>query len=170
MRTYYHVDRGRSLRAGLALPLKDGLSVFGQAYWFKITANPPRLDDDATRREHSLETLRRERFGNLPGSRMTALFAAATLEEALLFAERIEPRPMVPVPIFEVTSSRAESRDSLWLDFVAPPDRTEAYHEAYWRGETTNHRPAVGPRRDPHFEVVLQHPVQVGAQVASWLP
>ena len=103
MRTYYHVDRGRSLRAGLALSLKDGLSVFGQAYWFKITANPPRLDDDATRREHSLETLRRERFGNLPGSRMTALFAAATLEEALLFAERIEPRPMVPVPIFEVS-------------------------------------------------------------------
>jgi len=170
MRTYYHVDRGRSLRAGLTLSLEDGLSVFGQAYWFRITTKPPKLDDDATRREHSLETLRRERFGNLPGSRMTALFAAATLEDALLFAERIEPRPAEPVPIFEVSAARAEHRDSLWLDFVAPPDRTTAYHEAYWRGETTNHRPATGARRDPHFEVVLQLPVLVGAQVATWLP
>lgn len=170
MRTFYHADRGLRMGPNQTLELNDGLSVFGQSYWFKIANQPPRLDCPDSVREYELETLRRERFGNLPGSRMTALFAAPSVETAIRFARSIAPHPGHAIPVFEVSSARAECLDSVWLDYDASREIRREYYAAYWRGEVSNHRPVQGCRREPDFEVLLQHPIFVGAQVATALP
>lgn len=170
MRKFYHADRGLRIKPHQTLELDDGLSAFGHGYWFRIAQQPPRLDCSEAVREFELEALRSQRFGNLPGSRMTALFAAPSIESAIRFARTISPHPGHSIPVFEVSSARAEILDSVWLDYDASLETKREYYAAYWRGETSNHRPAIGPRREPDFEVLLQHPVLVGAQVATALP
>ena len=165
-RVFYHADRGARLTEGQTIDLHDGLSVFGHAYWHVMGTTNPESLSDAERREFELETIRVSVFKETRVSRMTALFAAHRIEDAVRFAEEISPRPPNDSPIFEVWATWFGFHDMNWLDYSAPPDLMRTYYEAYWDGETSNHQPATGPRRPPRREVLVLLPAVIRKRVA----
>ena len=168
MFTFYHADRAKTLQQGQRLEVNErGLSQFGSVYWDRIHNMPIDQMDDAVLREHCLEmALHKVGFS---WSRHCSFFAAETIEEAIVFASAIDPRPETPVPIFEIKAMNASLHDMNWLDFDVSLDKRIANAECYWRMEATNHQPIAGPRRPPRWEVVIPLPAIVGAQVATVL-
>ncbi|KER03380.1 hypothetical protein [Photorhabdus temperata] len=103
-------------------------------------------------------------------SRLSSFFAALSIDDALLFAKEIIPRPDHPVNIYEVFSEDFLTLDSSWLDYDANPTKRIEYAKYYWWGEITNHKPLHGERRPPRLEVLLSTPVRVGKVVETLPP
>lgn len=165
----FHADRGNCLKPGQAIELGgDQLSTFGRHYWGSINTLPPTALNLAQTRELLAERVKRTpNFANVYVSRMQAFFGANTVDEAVKFANAIEPRPSGRIPIFEVFAKQFWTLDSCWLDY-AP--LLEAHVVQYWYGSLSNHQPTEGLRMAPKLEVVMALPVRVGEIVAWAVP
>ena len=159
---FYHADRDASLKEGQEIILDgSGLSKFGSVYWPVIQAMQVKDMNSAQQREYYLEYIKREPRYSLYSSRLQSIFGANTIDEAIVFANSIVPRPNHPIPIFEILSNRFWTLDSNWLDFIPGPDRMTNYYD-YWDGKISNHNPIEGGRRPPRLEVLIALPATVG--------
>lgn len=166
MHTFFHADRNSSLMAGQHLFVDDrGLSAFGAVYWSQIQSEPPVGSEHAVVREFCAE--RAMHIVGFPWSRHCSLFAAETIEQAIEFANAIQPTPSHPIPIFEIFAERASRHDMNWLDYEVGMDARIEYACAYWCMDESNHQPAEGPRKPPQWEILIPLPARVGQQVAT---
>ncbi len=167
---FYHADRSRTLATGQSVELdENGHSKFGAFYWPSISTEMMENMSEPVLRETVLERIRREvpAFAQGRPSRLSALFAALTVEDAIWHAHNVLPPAEHEVPIFEIWTRDFVTLDLNWLDFQQPTrERREDNYRRYWWGEITNHNPLQGPRRPPRLEVLVNLPVTVGALVA----
>lgn len=167
MTLFYHADRFGTLSPGMALSVDDkGLSRFGTEYWNRMHSTPVEAMDGNLFREFCAEQACRQL--NFPWSRHACMFAAETIEQAIEFANVIEPRPVRPITIYEIQPKGSVSRhDMTWLTYDVGPEQLLQYCHSYWRGEETNHQPAYGERTPPRWEVLIPMPASVGRAVAT---
>lgn len=159
---FYHADRAALLKENQEIILdENGLSYFGRVYWNIIQTN--RLEDmnEAEQREFYLENIKREPRYSSYASRLQSIFAANTINEAIIFADSIVPKPIHPIPIIEVFADRFWNLDTNWLDFEGSLANVDNYRN-YWDGLITNHHPRVGERRPPRLEVMIALPAKTG--------
>lgn len=169
MHRFYHIDRERQLTEGQVIELDDrGLSRFGSVYWDAISAKPFEELNDAEQREYLLEQIKKESNFSLYTSRMQAFFGANTIEDAKRFAEKIEPKSVEKIPIFEVFSSVFWTFDMNWLDYASDLETRTRYLRDYWFATISNHNPNTGERKPPHLEVMMALPVTIG-KIVEWI-
>ncbi|MDO9014739.1 MAG: hypothetical protein Q7U84_08195 [Polynucleobacter sp.] len=169
MHRFFHVDRHKQLQEGQEVALNErGLSHLGMVYWDAIQSKPFESMSDAEQREHLLEKIRQEPKFSAYTSRMHAFFGANTIEDAKRFADKIEPKPTEPVPIFEVFASVFWTLDMNWLDYATDHEQRLRNLREYWYAAISNHNPQVGSRRPPHLEVLMALPVTVG-KIVDWV-
>ncbi len=159
---FYHADRDASLKEGQPITLdENNLSYFGKVYWPTFQTKPPGEMTRTQQREFYLEAIKSEfRYSNY-ASRLQSIFAANTVEEAIIFAKNITPLPNHPIPIFELFAERFWNLDSNWLDYEGDEPR-EIHYRNYWDGIISNHVPVVGARRPPRLEVMIAFPAVPG--------
>ena len=159
---FYHADRAASLREGQEITLdENGLSYFGKVYWPIFKTKQFEDMDSAQQRESNLENIKRESQYSLYASRLQSIFAANTIDEAIIFANSIIPKPTHPIPIIEIIADKFWNLDSTWLDFESSSANLKNYRN-YWDGIITNHHPSVGDRRPPRLEVMIALPATTG--------
>lgn len=169
MHRFYHIDRERQLTEGKVINLDDrGLSRFGSVYWDAISTKPFEALNDAEQRECLLEQIKQEPNFSLYASRMQAFFGANTLEDAKRFAEKIVPKPVEKIPIFEVFASTFWTLDMNWLDYVSDPETRIRNLRDYWYATISNHNPSTGERKPPHLEVMMALPITIG-RIVEWI-
>lgn len=159
---FYHADRATLLKENQEITLdKNGLSYFGKAYWHIFQTNKLEEMNEAQQREFHLENIKREERYSLYASRLQSIFAANTINEAIIFAESIVPKPSHPIPIIEIFADRFWNLDTNWLDYEGSLTNLNNYRN-YWDGLITNHHPKVGERRPPRLEVMIALPATTG--------
>lgn len=164
---FYHADRCQSLSSGQYIELdQNHLSRFGTQYHSIISNTDPSLLDKPQKREFLLEKIRSSRFKDRP-SRLSVLFAALTIEDAIWYAQNIKPKLEYKIPIYEIEANFFITLDMNWLDYnVDNNEILVQYYHSYWWGEISNHNPSEGPRRPPRLEVLISLPARVGSLVA----
>jgi hypothetical protein len=163
---FFHADRARTLTEGQSIELDNrGLSQMGRTYWSKFLGRDYASMSDAEKRESHLERVRTDFFHERRASRMTAICAALTFDDAVRHALSTEPIPEYEIPIFEIIGNEFATYDRNWMDSSDFPSINDIYAKSYWYGEITNHSPSVGERRPPMLEVLVQLPARVGKQV-----
>lgn len=159
---FYHADRGASLKEYQEITLdENGLSYFGRTYWHTFQIKKFEKLNDAEQREFHLENIKKEPRYSLYASRLQSIFAANTINEAIIFANTIVPKPTHPIPIIEIFADRFWNLDTNWLDFEGSLTNLNNYR-SYWDGLITNHHPTVGERRPPLLEVMIALPAMTG--------
>ncbi|MBL7744508.1 MAG: hypothetical protein JNN00_13645 [Chitinophagaceae bacterium] len=159
---FYHADRAASLQEYQEIKLDtDGLSYFGKAYWSVIQSKNIEEMNSAQKREFYLEQIKNEPRYSLYASRMQCIFGANSINEAIIFAESIAPRPNNPIPIIEVFAERFWTLDTNWLDYDNNQMQLD-YYRNYWDAIISNHCPQVGQRRPPRLEVLMALPITTG--------
>lgn len=164
---FYHADRYQSLSVGQSIELdQHSLSRFGAQYHSIIDKNDPSAFNSQQTREFYLENIRASRFQTRP-SRLSVLFAALTIEDAVWYAHNIKPKPNYEIPIYEIEAHNFITLDMNWLDYkVSDYHIVTQCYQSYWWGEISNHNPSEGPRRPPRLEVLISLPARVGSLVA----
>jgi len=159
---FYHADRAALLKENQKITLdENGLSYFGKAYWRIFQTKGFEEMNPAQQREFHLENIRKEPRYYLYASRLQSIFAASTINEAIIFANSIVPKPIHPIPIIEILADRFWNLDTNWLDFEGSVTNLKNYRN-YWDGLITNHHPTVGERRPPRLEVMIALPATTG--------
>lgn len=167
MHRFFHADRSRSLKEGQAILLNEkNLSYFGAVYWDAITTKDQKNMTSAELREYHLENVRQEpKFSNYT-SRMQSMFAANSIDEAIWFANSVEPKPEYDIPIIEIYASKFWTLDMNWLDYDTSAEMQLNYYREYWHAAISNHCPPHGDRRPPRLEVLIALPAKAGSIVA----
>jgi len=159
---FYHADRASLLKENQEITLdENGLSYFGRAYWDILQTKKLEEMNIAQQREFHLENIKRESRYSLYSSRLQSIFAANTINEAIIFAKSIVPKPSYPIPIIEIFGNRFWNLDTNWLDYEGSLTNLNNYRN-YWNGLITNHLPVVGERRPPRLEVMIALPATTG--------
>jgi hypothetical protein len=166
MAVFYHLDRQSSLQAGQKLTLHpNGYSFFGNQYPNVLAGQNLQLSD---LREHELEVLRKAHFPNI-GSRLTSIFAALSVADAIAFGSKVNPAAKAGDPIFEIHAQVYSVHDMNWADWGGSATTVQqrvADHLGYWSSQ-----PLVPPpwqRPGPIMEAVIQLPATVGNIVATY--
>jgi hypothetical protein len=159
---FYHADRGGLLKEGQLIDLdENGLSYFGKVYWPVFERLTFEEMDSNQQREFLLESVKREARYTLYASRLQSIFAANTINEAIVFANSVVPRPEHPIPIFEIFADKFWTLDSNWLDYESSLHDLNNFTN-YWEGKISNHSPKNGERRPPRLEVMIALPAKAG--------
>ncbi len=159
---FYHADRAASLKEFQEIMLdSNGLSYFGKAYWPIFISKNIEEMNSAQKREFYLEQIKNETRYSLYASRMQCIFGANSINEAIVFAESIVPRPENPIPIIEIFADRFWTLDTNWLDYDYH-DMQLHYYRNYWDAVISNHSPKIGQRRPPQLEVLIALPATTG--------
>lgn len=163
---FFHADRSQCLSPGQIIELdENGMSAVGRQYFQAIQTKPPEALTPGERREYFAERIKRHpKFANSYISRMQAFFGANSILDAVAFANAITPRPLGPIPIFEVYARTFWSLDSTWLDYDPHQDFNFVQ---YWYGSISNSTPPTGDRRPPLLEVLMALPVRIG-KIVAW--
>lgn len=160
---FYHADRSASLKEGQKIELDENrLSRFGAAYFSALQTKAVQHMNDVELRELYLEEIRKKPQYSLYESRLQSMFAALTIEDAIVFGNSIVPKPDHPIPIFEILTDRFWTLDSNWLDYKCDIQQQIDYYWNYWDGRITNHCPQVGERRPPRLEIMIALPATAG--------
>lgn len=162
---FYHADRAASLQEYQEIILDtNGLSYFGKAYWPAFHSKNIEEMNSSQKREFYLEQIKRESKYSLYASRMQCIFGAISINEAVVFAKSIVPRPANPIPIIEIFAERFWTLDTNWLDYDNN-DMQLDYYRNYWDAIISNHCPQVGQRQPPRLEVLIALPATTGKVV-----
>jgi hypothetical protein len=167
---FFHADRACSLVAGQEIHLNNqNLSTFGSVYWHAMST---KQFDDLTPQEQREYVLEEVRSSFQPyqhyASRMQSFFGSNRIEDALIFAEDLLPKPINRIPIYEVYADQYWSFDMTWTDHIGPINLLREYAHKYWQGAITNHESLNGDKRAPCIEVMMRLPIQIG-QVVSYV-
>jgi hypothetical protein len=147
------------------VPGMNGLSRFGAYYAPKIFGLPREALAPNFRREQDLERIRQRMFPERV-SRLNCIFAAKTLDDAMVHVKRINsPDRVSTVNVFEVFTETFHDLDVMWLDIAGVTDASmQRRYEAYWAGHDSND-PQL--ERSPLREILIPLPARVGAIVKT---
>jgi hypothetical protein len=168
---FYHADRNVTLVENQDIVLDENkLSRFGAEYFPVLSQGNIEKMNEAQKREFFLDEIRKEQEFHLYTSRLKSIFAANSINDAIMFAHAVTPIPDTPINIIEIYAENFWSLDMNWLDYKNDHNTTMSHYRNYWRARITNHAPQQGERRAPRIEVLVALPAKTGKIVHQVMP